>query len=112
MTLTHETRRALAERVQRKVEGRGIPRHAIDDAVARVGDALDRQSSTLSSEADRGVDRGRIHSVFVARPWLPRSRRTVVRISRLHSGLAAAPWVATLLRPFGWPQISEPRPNG
>ena len=62
MTLTHETRRALAERVQRKVEGRGVPRHAIDDAVARVGDALDRQLTTLSSEADRGS----IVAVFTA----------------------------------------------
>jgi len=44
MALTHDARRALAERVQRKVEGRGIPRHVIDDAVARVADALDRKS--------------------------------------------------------------------
>ena len=43
MALTHDARRALAERVQRRVEGRGIPRHVIDDAVARVADALDRQ---------------------------------------------------------------------
>ena len=45
MALTHETRRALAERVQRRVEGRGIPRHVIDDAVARVADALDLPTS-------------------------------------------------------------------
>jgi len=44
MALTHDARRALAERVQRKVEGRGIPRHVIDDAIARVADALDPQS--------------------------------------------------------------------
>jgi len=44
MALTHDTRRALAERVQRRVEGRGIPRQVIEDAVARVGDALDQQA--------------------------------------------------------------------
>ena len=42
MALTHETRRALAERVQRRVEGRGISRQVIDDAIARVADALDQ----------------------------------------------------------------------
>jgi hypothetical protein len=52
MALTHDTRRALAERVQRKVEGRGISRQVIEDAVARVGDALDRQSSASSRDAD------------------------------------------------------------
>ena len=52
MALTHETRRALAERVQRKVEGRGISRQVIEDAVARVGDALDQQSSAGSRDAD------------------------------------------------------------
>ena len=44
MALTHDIRLALAERVRRRVEGRGIPRHVIDDAVTRVGDALDRLS--------------------------------------------------------------------
>ena len=43
MALTHDMRRALAERVQRRVEGRGIPRQVIEDAVARVGDALDNR---------------------------------------------------------------------
>ena len=52
MALTHDTRRALAERVQRKVEGRGISRQVIEDAVARVGDALDQQSSASSRDAD------------------------------------------------------------
>ena len=52
MALTHDTRRALAERVQRKVEGRGISRQIIEDAVARVGDALDQQSSASSRDAD------------------------------------------------------------
>jgi len=52
MALTHDTRRALAERVQRKVEGRGISRQIIEDAVARVGDALDQQSPTSSRDAD------------------------------------------------------------
>jgi hypothetical protein len=53
MALTHDIRRALAERVQRRVEGRGIPRHVIDDAVARVGDALDRLSPALETSARR-----------------------------------------------------------
>ncbi len=44
MALTHDIRLALAARVQRRVEGRGIPRHVIDDAVSRVGEALDRLS--------------------------------------------------------------------
>jgi hypothetical protein len=44
MALTHDIRLALADRVQRRVEGRGIPRHVIDDAVSRVGEALDRLS--------------------------------------------------------------------
>ena len=52
MALTHDTRRALAERVLRKVEGRGIPRHVVDDAVIRVTDALDRQSSAPMTEAE------------------------------------------------------------
>ena len=55
MALTHDTRRALAERVQRRVEGRGIPRHVIEDAVARVGDALDEQSRAPSPVADESV---------------------------------------------------------
>ena len=62
MALTHDTRRSLAERVQRKVEGRGISRQVIDDAVARVGDALDRQSSASS----RDIDEGSIVAVFTA----------------------------------------------
>ena len=52
MALTHDARRALAERVQRRVEGRGISRQIIEDAVARVGDALDQQSSASSRDAD------------------------------------------------------------
>lgn len=62
MALTHDTRRALAERVQRKVEGRGISRQVIEDAVARVGDALDRQPSAFSRDADAGL----IVAVFTA----------------------------------------------
>ena len=50
MALTHDMRRALAERVQRRVEGRGIPRQVIDDAVARVGDALDQRLPASDSE--------------------------------------------------------------
>jgi hypothetical protein len=48
MALTHDMRRALAERVQRRVEGRGVPRHLIEDAVARVGDALESLSAAPS----------------------------------------------------------------
>lgn len=55
MALTHDTRRALAERVQRKVEGRGISRQVIDDAVARVGDALDQESSASSRDVSRSI---------------------------------------------------------
>jgi len=62
MALTHETRRALAERVQRKVEGRGIPRQVIDDAIARVGDALDRQSTVQASAVEGNL----IVAVFAA----------------------------------------------
>jgi hypothetical protein len=51
MALTHDMRRALAERVQRRVEGRGIPRHVIEDAVARVGDALERSPSVSDGPA-------------------------------------------------------------
>jgi len=50
MALTHDMRRALAERVQRRVEGRGIPREVIEDAVARVGDALDQRLPASDSE--------------------------------------------------------------
>ena len=62
MALTHDTRRALAERVQRKVEGRGIPRQAVDDAVARVSDALDQRSSAPAGD----VHRSTIVAVFTA----------------------------------------------
>jgi hypothetical protein len=55
MALTHDTRRALAERVQRRVEGRGIPRHVIDDAIARVGDALAQQSSAPGGGTERST---------------------------------------------------------
>ena len=53
MALTHDTRRALAERVQRRVEGRGIPRQVVDDAVARVSDALDERPSVSVSDTER-----------------------------------------------------------
>ena len=62
MALTHDTRRALAERVLRKVEGRGIPRQIIDDAVARVTDALDERSPAPAADADRSS----IVAVFTA----------------------------------------------
>lgn len=64
MALTHDTRRALAERVQRKVEGRGIPRHVVEDAVARVGDVLDRVSPAPTPSP---VASGHIVAVFTAR---------------------------------------------
>ena len=62
MALTHDIRLALAERVQRRVEGRGIPRHVIDDAVSRVGEALDR----LSPASETHVLRESIVAVFTA----------------------------------------------
>ena len=55
MALTHETRRTLAERVFRKVEGRGIPRRFVDDAVARVSDALDQRSFAPDSHAEPSI---------------------------------------------------------
>ena len=62
MALTHDTRRALAERVHRKVEGRGIPRQVSDDAVARVSDALGERPSASVSDTDRAS----IVAVFTA----------------------------------------------
>jgi len=53
MALTHDIRLALAERVQRRVEGRGIPRHVIDDAISRVGEALERLSPAPETRAPR-----------------------------------------------------------
>jgi len=49
MALTHDMRRALVERVQRRVEGRAIPRQLIEDAVRRVGDALEPLAPASSS---------------------------------------------------------------
>lgn len=67
MALTHDARRALAERVQRKVEGRGIPRHVIEDAVARVSDALDRQSLWAGAgDAESEAAPSTIVAVFTA----------------------------------------------
>jgi hypothetical protein len=62
MALTHDTRRALAERVQRRVAGRGISRQVIDDAVARVGDALE----PLSPASAGDLVAGSIVAVFTA----------------------------------------------
>jgi hypothetical protein len=62
MALTHDTRRALAERVQRRVAGRGIPRQVIEDAVARVGDALE----PLSAASTGDVAAESIVAVFTA----------------------------------------------
>lgn len=67
MALTHDARRALAERVQRKVEGRGIPRHVIEDAIARVADALDRQSLPAGAgDAESDAAPSSIVAVFTA----------------------------------------------
>jgi hypothetical protein len=67
MALTHDARRALAERVQRRVEGRGIPRHVIEDAISRVADALDRQSlPSRSGDAVSDAAPGSIVAVFTA----------------------------------------------
>ena len=62
MALTHDTRRALADRVLRKVEGRGIPRQVIDDAVVRVSDALDERASASVSDTHQTA----IVAVFTA----------------------------------------------
>ena len=62
MALTHEIRLALAERVQRRVEGRGVPRHVIDDAVSRVGEALER----LSAASETHAPQASIVAVFTA----------------------------------------------
>jgi hypothetical protein len=61
MALTHDARRALAERVQRKVQGRGIPRPVIEDAISRVSDALEQPAS-----APAGVVGTSIIAVFTA----------------------------------------------
>jgi hypothetical protein len=67
MALTHETRRALAERVQRRVAGRGIARQAIDDAISRVADALDHQPlPTLATGAGSDAAPRSIVAVFTA----------------------------------------------
>ena len=56
MVLTIENRRTLAERVQRKVAGRGISRRDVDDAVDRVARALAaRHPSTAPVVADPTV---------------------------------------------------------
>ena len=73
MALTHDIRLALAERVQRRVEGRGIPRHVIDDAVSRVGEALEQFVAWVRDTRTARVDRGRVHRAIRTRPWLSRS---------------------------------------
>ena len=40
MALTNDIRRSLADRVERRVAGEGIPRRSVDSAVGRVVDAL------------------------------------------------------------------------
>ncbi|HEX6049260.1 MAG TPA: hypothetical protein VFZ21_08325 [Gemmatimonadaceae bacterium] len=71
MALTHDARRALAERVQRRVEGRGIPRQVIDDAVTRVADALDQYAlPPRSDQAEGDAAPGPIVAVFTA-PSMP-----------------------------------------
>jgi hypothetical protein len=116
MALTHETRRALAERVQRRVEGRGIPRHVIEDAIARVGDALARQSSAPASNADSHLvvavfaapsapDLGsRVRAALVAEAVAPLAmgtstsgRHTVATVRLAATARAAAERVASLL---------------
>ena len=67
MALTHDTRRALAERVQRRVEGRGIPGHVIEDAITRVADALDRHAlATRFGQAEGDDAPSSIVAVFTA----------------------------------------------
>ena len=62
MALTHDMRRALVERVQRRVEGRAIPRQLIEDAVRRVGDALEPLAPASSRDTASEV----IVAVFTA----------------------------------------------
>jgi hypothetical protein len=53
--------------VQRRVEGRGIARHVIEDAVSRVADALDRQSlPTRPGDAASDAAPGSLVAVFSA----------------------------------------------
>ena len=91
MALTHDTRRALASRVLRKVEGRGISRQVVDDAVARVSDALDERS--LAST--RPTDLSSIVAVFTA-PSAPdlgsrvRSALQAESVTPIEVGLGAA----------------------
>jgi hypothetical protein len=67
MALTHDTRRALAERVQRRVEGRGVSRQVIDDAISRVADALDRQALPIrTGQAESDAAPSSIVAVFTA----------------------------------------------
>ena len=117
MALTHETRRALAERVQRRVEGRGIPRQVIDDAIARVGDALDRQPSAQTTTigeaslivavfaAPSAPDLGsRVRAALVAEAVAPLAvgtstsgRHTVVTVRVIAGARSAAERVASRL---------------
>ena len=91
MALTHETRRALASRVLRKVEGRGISRQVVDDAVARVSDALDERSSAPTAATESAS----IVAVFTA-PSAPdlgsrvRSALQAESVTPIEVGLGAA----------------------
>lgn len=116
MALTHDTRRALVERVQRKVEGRGIPRQVVDDAVARVSDALDERTSVPVSDTHQTAivavftalsapDLGsRVRSALQAESVTPMGvglssagRHTVAAVRIAHAARAAAERVATRL---------------
>jgi hypothetical protein len=116
MALTHDMRRALVERVQRRVEGRAIPRHLIEDAVARVGDVLDpltpAPSGDTASEAIVAVftapsapDLGsRVRAALQAESIAPlgmgsstSGRHTVATVRLAGAARAAAERVATRL---------------
>jgi hypothetical protein len=67
MALTYDARRALAERVQRRVEGRGISRQVIEDAISRVADALDHSAlPTRLGQAEGEAAPSSIVAVFAA----------------------------------------------
>ena len=60
MALTNDIRRSLADRVERRVAGEGIPRRSVDSAVGRVVDALVAASGgALAGLQERGDELAR-----------------------------------------------------
>jgi predicted phage gp36 major capsid-like protein len=115
MALTHDMRRALVERVQRRVEGRAIPRHLVEDAVARVGDALEPTGTAPSGTASEAIVavftapsapdlgsrvRAALHAEAIAPLGIGSStagRHTVATVRLASAARAAAERVATRL---------------